>query len=827
MSSDFRHALRSLTKQPGFAAMAVLTLALGIGTTTAIFSAVHGVLIRPLPFADEDRLVIVAASDVRHGWDERALSYPNFADLRDRNRTLVSMGAWASYRNTKAVLTGGDAPEELQYALATASFYETLGATAVAGRLFRPEEDAEGTAPVAILSHGVWRRRFGGDADVVGSAVVLDGRPHTVIGVLPAEFAFATFPAQADVWLPFGLDPVPGRRWSRGTNYLLAVGKLRDGVAPDEALADLARVAAELEREYPDRNAGAGVRVTPLREKVAGELRPALLVLLAGVGFVLLIACVNVANLMLTRVAGRERDIAVHVALGASRWRVARRVLAECALLAGAGVVSGVLLAAWLLDAFAVAQYAASDPFVPYRLTNAQIGLDGAVLGFAVGLSVVTVIVCGLLPAVRGSRPHLGHALQAAGGRATGPRSEGRLRHALVVAEVALAMVLVVGAGLLGRSFIALRRVDPGFEPGHVLTAEINLARDRYGNPSRRGAFADALLQRVRALPGVTAAGAIDALPLSGAEQSSDFFIESAAPDDGFETHQRTVTPGYFEAMRIPVLRGRGVVAGDDASGRRVAVVSETMARRFWPGEDALGKRVGLGLEAFVGFDPRTGPQWDSTAALREIVGVVGDIKHAGPTAAGLPMLYLPHAQRPTREITVAIRASGDPTALVRAVREAVHALDPDQPIAAVRTLESLAGGAVARPRANSLLLGGFGLLAMLLAAVGVFGVVSFTVAQRTREVGVRMALGGTRGAILRLLMSQGARVVLLGVAIGAAGALLVNRFLARLLFGVGPTDPLSLIAGAVLLSTAALLATYLPARRASRVSPTAALRYE
>jgi putative ABC transport system permease protein len=828
MRDQLRFATRSLRKSPAFTVSALLTLAIGIGGSTAMFTVVDAVLLRDAPYPEAERIVVVTGTNAGSSFEELTLSYPNFADLRDQSLTFEKTGAWTSYGDTRLTLTGGQSPEDLQYALATADFFEVLGVRAARGRLFRAEEDEPGTAPVVVISHGFWQRRFGGEADVIGREIVLDGVAHDVIGVLPREFRFATYPRDAEVWLPFGLDPIQGRRFSRGTNYVGVVARLIPSVDLTRASADAERIATDLERAYPYENRGDRLRVTPMREQAVSHLRRALLTLLAAVGLVLLISCANVANLQLARLPARQHELAVHAALGARRASLIRRLALENLLLATIGGGLGVVFAAWIADLILLLPSAPTSPFVPYRLGPGDVALDPRMLTFALALSILTAVLFGTAPALRASAANLKSML---GGRAESATARGtRLRDVLVVAEVALALVLLVGAGLLAGSYARLRSTDPGFQPENVLAADLNLSRAKYAQPDRMTGFHRAVTERLRGTPGVVAAGAIDVLPLAGTDQASDFYIEGVAfPQDRRrpEVHNRTVVPGYFETMRIPIARGR-TLTREDRAGRRVVVINESFARRFFAGEDPIGKRLGLGYEAFVRFDPvAMRAVWDSTGALREIVGVVRDVRSRGIAAATNPELYVPYDQAPRREMSVVIRSTLESSAAATALRQAIAQLDPDQPISSLRSMEDVRGDAVSRPRMETQFLSVFAAIALLLAVVGVFGVAAYNATQRTKEIGIRIALGGTARDVATLVLRRAFGLALIGSVVGAAVAWWSTRALAAMLFGIGPRDPLTFAGAAALALVAALLASWLPARRAARLEPMLVLRQE
>jgi putative ABC transport system permease protein len=821
--SDLRYALRTLAQRPGFTAVAALTLALGIGANTAIFSRIDATLLRKPAFADPDRLALVWGKSGEQGFSELPLSLPNFLDLRAQSRVFEELAAWVTDRIN---LSGGNEPEQLQYALVTSNFFTVLGVRPVAGRAFLPAEEQPGCPRIVVLSHSLWQRRFGGAPDLVGRSVTLDGVPHEVVGILPAGFRFASFPRETDVWMPFGLDPFQGRRYARGAKSLGAVGRLKQGVALSQAQADLDTVAGRLEQEHPDLNKGLGLRAVPLQEQAVRNMRPALFVLLGAVSFVLLIACANVASLLLARATSRRREMAVRAALGAGRLRLVRQLLTESVCLALAGGLLGLTLASWAGDLLAYLAQRGSSPFVPYTAPEAAFSLDARVLGFTFLLSVLTGVLFGLVPALQASRTDLSEALKEGGLRGTGLLRHGRARSVLVVAEVALSLTLLVGAGLLLKSFLRLVEVPPGFRPEHVLTMDASLPQSRYDGAAV-ARFYRQLLERVSALPGVESAGAVTLLPLSGEDSSTGFFVEGQPPPPPAErphTHHRAVSAGYFQALGVELVQGRGFTDADSDGAPRVAIVNQTMARRLFPGADAVGKRVALDFEAMHFYQDRP-PDLDIPAGLRTIVGVAADVRHAGLDLPAVPEMYVPYLQQPARDMTLVVRSTLDPGVVAEAVAREVRALDKDQPVSNVRTMSQLLGESVAAQRFNLELLGAFAVLALVLAAVGLFGVVSYGVGQRTHEIGVRMALGAQARDVLRLVVGQGMGLVLLGLVLGLGASWGLTRFLSSLLFEVSATDPAVFAGVSALLAAVALAASVLPGRRAMSVDPAVALR--
>jgi len=811
-----------LIRKPAFTAVVVLTLALGIGANTAIFSVVDAVLLRPLPFPGADRLALITGSKPRQGWPELPLSLPNFTDIKDTAKSFEGMAAWIASRIN---ISGGE-PEQVQSAIVSSSLFSVLGVAPALGRSFSLEEDQQGIPPVAILSHSLWQRRFGSDPGLVGRTITLDGRSHEVIGILPPGFRFLGFPGQTEVWLPFGLDPMPQRKYARGLNALGAVARLRKDATLRQARADLEIIAGRLQQAHPDINAGLGLSVVPLQEKAARKLRTSLLVLLAAVGFVLLIACANVANLVLVRATARHREIAIRAALGAGRLRLVCQILTENLVLSVAGGAAGLLVASWAVDLMALMPYGGPDFYTPYSVSSEQVGLDGRVLLFTFGLSILTGLVSGIAPALQVSSSDPNESLRDS--RAV-PAPGGRrlpVRSALVVSEIALSLMLLIGAGLMIRSFVRLQHVDPGFHPENVLTMDVNLPKSRYPEDHQVAAFYSRLLERVRNLPGVASAGVVEYLPLSGLDASTGFIIEGQAPPAQAEmvhTHYRSISPDYFRAMGIRLLKGRDFSTQESG---RVAIINDAMAHRFFPGGDPIGKRLALNFEAMKFFNDRP-PEMDLAGGLREIVGIVSDIKHAALDAESVPEMYVPYPQRSTRSMTLVLRADSDPERLAGAVRSQVLSMDKDQPVSNVNTMAGLISTCLAQPRFNVLLLTLFAGVAIALALVGIHGVVSYSVTIRAREIGIRMALGARASDVAGLVVREGLVLALIGTAIGTAGALALTHLMRGLLFEVSAADPVTYAVLPLLLVALAAVSSFVPAWRAARADPMSALRCE
>ena len=802
---DIRYGMRMLLKNPGFTAAAVLTLALGIGANSTLFSIVNGVLLRPLPFPDPDRLVAVWENVPEKGWDREPFSYPDYSDWKEQSKSFEKM---AAYCYAGAVLGEEGSAEFVAGAAVSADLFPILKARPMLGRVFTPEEDRPGGPRVVVLGHGLWQRRFHSSPALVGREILLDGESYTVVGIMPEGFNFPLPGSPRAFWVPLATDPGTRERIElRGNHYLLSVARLRDGVGPEQAEADLDAIARRLEKAYPDTNRGMGAVVFPLHEELVGNVRHALLVLLGAVGFVLLIACANIANLLLARASSRQKEIAIRAALGAGWGRIARQLLVESLLLSLAGGAIGLLAAIWGID-LVIRLAPGPIPRV------GEIGLDWRVVCFTLGVSLLTGILSGLAPALRFARPSLDPDLrEGRGGEAEGWRRN-RVRALLVVSEVALSLVLLVGAGLMLRSFQRLRGVDPGLKSDNVLTVRLSLPEARFADGARKAAFFERLLEQARALAGVRAAGVVYTLPLSGSNRSNSFRIpgKPAAPGGDPDASFRSISPDYLKVMGIPLLRGRVFNEQDGASAPPVALINETFARRFFPGVDPVGR--------FVETD-------EEKTQRREIVGVVGDVRFDGLDSKMGPEYYVPYPQGPEASVTLVVRTASDPASLAPALREQVRALDPGLPLYDLRPMEDYLVGSVAPRRFNALLLGSFAAVALALAASGLYGVLAYSVVRRTREIGIRVALGAGPGDVLKLVVAQGMFLVLVGLVLGLAGALILTRFLSSLLFGVGAADPLTFAGVSALLAAVALLACLLPARRAAKVDPVTALRYE
>ena len=802
---DLRYAFRLLVKTPAFTLIAILTLALGIGANTAIFTVVNAVLLRPLPFRDPSQLVIVAE---RSKFPVISTSYENWLDWRGQGHSFEAMEAT---RGATIALTGLGEPERLNSRNMTAGIFPLLGVNAVVGRTFLPEEDRAGGNPVVIVSYGFWHRRYSGSRDILGKPITLDSQPYTIVGVLPAGFELL---APADVYLPFTpwAKTLPDdRSWHPG---IMAIARLKPGVTREQARTEMVALTKRLEQQYPDFNTGFSADIVGLQEQMVQNVRPALLLLLGAVAAVLLIACVNVANLLLARAAARGKEVAIRTSMGASRGRVIRQLLTESVLLSFTGGLLGIVLA-WA--ALGPLLKLATDS-VPKAFT---VALDYRVLIFTLGVSILTGLLFGIVPALRTAKLDLRESLnECSRGSTTGP-GQHRVRGLLVAAEIAAAMLLLVSAGLLLRSFARLQDVPPGFRPDHLLAADLPLSQNAYAKPEQRFEFFDRLIERARALPGVHSAGAASTLPVSGTGGLLHFNIAGRppkSPQDFTAAGYRMVTPHYFETLSIPLLQGRFIASSDTEKAPAVAVINSAMSRTYWPGENPLGKRIQLGALP------------DKQIPYMEIVGVVGDVLQGLGDDAKAEM-YSPYRQAdaliPVFQLSIVLRTATEPHAAVSALRSALAEIDPNQPLVNVRSMEENIATSVAQPRFRTWLIGIFAALALLLAAVGVYGVMSYSVTQRTNEIGIRVTLGAQPGDVFRIIVGEGLRLALVGVGVGLVAALVLTRTLQSFLYGISASDPLTFAGVAILLTLVAVAASFFPARRATRVDPMIALRYE
>jgi putative ABC transport system permease protein len=798
---DVRFGLRMLAKNPGFTSIAVLALALGIGANTAMFSVIEAVLLQPLPYNNADQLVHVASTWERNGvTTPYSSSPPDFFDWRDQNRSCSSMFA---YHMTERALTGRGNAKRVHIVVTTAGMFSTLQAQPIIGREFVVEENRKGADHLAVLSYGFWQAEFGGLRDAIGKTIELDSEPYTIIGVMPRDFQF---PVQgSDAYVPIGFDDKVMTQ--RGAHYLRVLGRLKPGVSLPQANDDLATIMAELRRLYPDKDGKWGVRAERLSRTLVGDIRPALLVLLGAVGLVALIACANVSNLLLARAAVRQRELAMRRALGAGRSRLVRQILTEGLLLAVLAGATSLLLAHWTL--LTIVRFGPKD--IP-RL--AGVGLDTTVLVFTLGVSVASALLFTLLPALRSSGTNLSGLFKMSDSSSV---KAGRARSALLVAEVAISTMLLAGAGLLVRSFVGLRSVGPGFDPKDVLTLDVSVPDAHYKNSLALESYWDQALDKLRTLPGATSVEAVTPLPLSGDDFSSSFSVEgrNIPEKDEPSAELRWATPNYFRTMGIPLRRGRTFTDPDRLGGARVLLISETAARMFFPKGDAVGQKLNFGARG--GYEKNEG----------EIVGIVGDVRHFGLDAPIAPTFYVPLSQAGMDGATIVIRAQGSPGALGQPARRLIQEIDRDALVGEPILFETLLASSLGQRRFYMLLLGAFAVLALVLAGVGLYGVISYSVAQRTQEIGIRAAMGAGRWQILSMVMRNGLRLAVVGLAAGQVMALMLNRTLKSLLVGVSTTDPFTMLVTAVVLLMVAIVACYVPAWRATRMDPLVALRFE
>ncbi|MGE0128224.1 MAG: ABC transporter permease [Blastocatellales bacterium] len=806
---DIRYAFRTFRKRPGFTLVAIIALALGIGANTAIFSVINSILLRPLAYKEPERLVTI-----NHDYPKinlkASVSAIGYTHYRDNVKSFESVAAMTGGSFN---LTGGGDPEQLNGSPVTHNFFSALGAQPAQGRVFLPEEDQPGKNKVVVLSHGFWQRRFGGDPGLVNKTITLNDESYTVVGVMPASFQFGREIGQVvDLWTPIAFTPEQ-LQFNRLTNENLFVfARLKPGVAIQQAQAELDTIANNLRQQYFPPGADRshwGLVTQSFRELVVGDIRLALWVLMGIVGLVLLIACANVANLLLARAADRQKEMAIRTALGAGRWRVIRQLLTESALLAVSGGAVGLLLAWWGISALVKVNET--------RIPRAnEIGLDWRVLAFTLGVSLITGIIFGLVPALQASKTDLHETLKE-GGRSGSSGARGWVRNSLVVLEMALALVVLVSAGLLIRSFWRVQQVNPGFAPRGVLAMSLGLPMTKYKEPAQRANFYKEVLGRIRALPGVQAAGATSILPLSGNNSSGSFRIEGRdVPQGQSPPHgdRWAATTDYFSTMKIPIIRGRFFDDRDTMESQPVAIIDETMARKYWPDEDPVGKRISF-------------QSVQNNRIWREIVGIVGHVKHRGLEGESRVQYYIPHTQMQNPNMNLVIRTDADPASLAGVARGAISGLDKDLPVFRVKTMEQFVVDSMAQRRFAMTLLGIFAAVALALASVGLYGVLSYSITQRSHEIGIRMALGARGADVLRLVVGQGMLLALIGVALGVIGAFLLTRLMANLLFDVKASDPLTFAAIALLLTLVAMVACLVPALRATKVDPMVALRYE
>ncbi|HLF82557.1 MAG TPA: ABC transporter permease [Blastocatellia bacterium] len=814
---DIRYGVRSLIKTPGFTAVAVILLALGIGANTAIFTVVNAVLLRPLPYPDSDHLVMLWETNPRFqiGVDTLPVTHGNFMDWREQNSVFEHVSALGAGRWN---LTGAGEPDRISGASVSSNFFRLMGLEPKLGRAFRDDEERPGAGKVVVISHSLWQGRFGGEPGVIGKTMTLDGESYTVIGVAPEGFQFPRanelpyfvgVATKTDLWRPMILgDDFVNK--TRANHQLSVMAKLKPGVTRERAQSEMTAIAERLEQSYPDSNQGIGVKVVPLNEQVVGNVRPALWVLMGAVALVLLIACANAANLLLARSSARQKEIAIRTALGASRGRIVRQLLTEALLLSMTSAVVGTLLSLWGIKAM----LSLSRETLPRAY---EISVDGRVLGFTVVIALLTSVIFGLTPALQASKINLTDSLKEGSRGLSGGQRLNHVRSVLVISEVALSLVLLIGAGLMIKSLASLLKVDPGFKPDNTLTMQIALLGSKYPSANQQIAFFQDVTHRVETLPGVQSVGLISSAPLSGGVYAGGFSIEgrvATSEADDFVADRRMISPEYFNALGIPLLKGRGFTDRDDQTSTGVVVVSESWARRYLPSEDPIGKRIKLGGR-------------NSTRPWLSIVGIAGDVRDTALESDARPCVYIPYPQFPSSAMTLVVRAAFDPKLLISGIRDEVWAVDQDQPVTDVKTMDQYVAASVLPRRFNAMLLAVFASLALVLASVGIYGVMAYSVTQRTHEIGIRVALGAQSSHVIRLIVGRGMALVLTGIAIGIAGALALTRVMTSLLYGVSATDPLTFAGLSVMLAAVALLASYIPARRATKVDPMIALRCE
>jgi putative ABC transport system permease protein len=804
---DIRHGARSLISKPGFTIVAILTLALGIGVNTAIFSVVDGVLLRPLPFKDPDRLVAAWRTQAQRIDEQSGLSGDLFIEWKDLNQTFEQM---ASYCQWGFNVSGGDAPEQIGGMRVSAQFLSTLGVEPMLGRAFSADEDQRGKSDVVVISHSLWQRRFGASPDIIGQHITIDDRDKEIIGVMPQSFRF--FYDGIEIWVPESFDLAQLKNQEQRESFYLVVARLRPGITIEQARAQLASEAEQLTPLDVEHRQGLGFGIISLKENVVGEFQTAFLILLGAVGLVLLIACANVANLMLARAISRSKEISIRAALGASRLRLARQFLTESLMLSIVGGIIGILVAWWGVDSII--------KLIPDGVPRvSDISIDSRVLLFMLSISLLAGLVFGLVPAIQASRPDLNAALKESGRSNTADPAKHFLRNLLVVSEITLSIVLLVGAGLLIRSFIQLQAVDAGFNKDNLLTVPVGLSPKKYTNAQEMNQFAEQTIEKIEALPGIESAGSTMFLPLGGSNADSSFTLEGspvAVPGEEAKSRINIVSEGYFHTMGIPILSGREFARTDTKQTPQVAIINETLARRYWPNSDATGKRIKFG-------------SLDNDSPWMLVVGVVKGVRHTKLQREPEAEVYIAQSQSqvffPT--VTFVVRTSIKPETTVASVRDVIWSVDRDQPAYDIKTMNQRFWDSIAEQRAQLLLLGLFAAMAIVLAAVGIYGVISYSVSERTHEIGVRMALGAQTTDVLKMILKQALLLALIGTAIGLTASFALTRLMSSMLYGVSATDAMTFAGVPIILTIVALVASYIPARRAMRVDPIVALRYE
>jgi putative ABC transport system permease protein len=797
LKQDLKYGMRMLSQRPGFSLVIVLTLAMSIGVNTVVFSVANALLLRSLPYANPEQLVVLWS--VYRANNKAYASAANFRDWQQQNHVFQGLAAYDTQRFN---VTGGDRPEALDAALVSANFFSLLGVLPVEGRSFQAEEEQPANNHVAIISNDLWQRRFGSNSGAIGKTLVLDGESYSIVGIMPPGFGF---PEKVELWLP--LTFVPEELADRGYNHLVAIGRLKPGVNLPQAQAEMGAIAKTQAEQYPNENAGRGLGLVTLQESLIGDIRMALLILIGSVAFVLLIACANVANLLLARSWRRQKDIAIRISLGAGRRRLIQQLLTESLLLSLLGGMAGLI--------FAYGGIRILTTVGPGNIPRlSEVGIDGRVLAFTLVVSLLTGIIFGLVPALQTTKPDINEWLKEGQRSSGGGSGRKSVRSWLVVTEMALALILLIGAGLLIKSFLRLWQVEPGFNPHNVLTMAISLSPPKYNSRADVAAFARRLLQQLQASPGVQAAGVVNQLPFSGRNLGFSFTVvghPQLGPEDTASANYRFISPDYLRALGIPLLRGRDFNEHDTRESPPVALINGTLAKRYFPNEDPIGKQLNI----------------EGQKAPREIVGIIGDVRQVKLDSEVKSEIYVPFLQFPVPSMSIVVRANTDPSSITSAVLNQIAVVDRDQPVFQVKTMDQYLSESMAQRRFSTILLGTFAALALTLAAIGIYGVMSYLVSQRTHEIGIRVALGAKQRDILKLVVGHGMLLSLLGIVVGIAAALFLTRIMSSLLYGVSATDPLTFIALSLVLAGVALLACVIPARRASKVDPIVALRYE